>query len=99
MTKTFVTALSSNTLDDPKASKLADDWFNFETQRLELLKKYHKQFADQLSPIRAAQFVQIENRVGTVVDLIIASELPLMQGRPVPAPAAATALPAKAKVE
>ena len=95
MSKTFVTAMSSNTLDDPKAAKLADDWFNFETQRLDLLKKYHKQIAEQMSPIRAAQFVQIENRVGNVIDLIIASELPLMQGRPVPA----AAVPAKAKVE
>lgn len=80
MTRQFVTAFSGNTLDDPKATKLADDWFNFETQRLDLLKKYHKQITDQLSPIRAAQFVQIENRVGNVVDLIIASELPLVRG-------------------
>jgi hypothetical protein len=80
MTKSFVTAQTSGVLDDARASKLADEWFNFETQRLELLKKYHKQVSEQLSPIRAAQFVQIENRVGNVVDLMIASELPLVRG-------------------
>ena len=96
MSKAYVTAMTSNTLDDPKAAQLANDWFNFETQRLDLLKKYHKQIAEQLSPIRAAQFVQIENRVGNVIDLMIASELPIMKGRPVPA---TPAVPAKAKVE
>ena len=82
MTRRFVTAQSTGTLDGPQASKLADDWFNFEQQRLDLLKKYHNRISEQLSPIRAGQFVQIENRVGTVVDLIIASELPLVRGQP-----------------
>jgi len=79
LTRKFVTAQSGGTLDNDRAGALADDWFKFESQRLELLQKYHKQIAKELSPIRAAQFSQIEHRVGTVVDLLIASELPLVR--------------------
>ena len=36
-------------------------------------------YAKLLSPVRAAQFAQIEHRVGTVIDLVIAAHLPLIQ--------------------
>jgi hypothetical protein len=66
-------------VDDGRATAMADQWFDFEARRLELLRKYHNRIAAELSPVRAAQFTQIENRVGTVVDLILASEIPLVQ--------------------
>jgi hypothetical protein len=58
---------------------LARDWFDVESQRLALLRKYHDKIAAALSPVRAVQFTQIEHRMGTVVDLIIASDLPLVR--------------------
>jgi hypothetical protein len=78
LTRSFVTAQASGALDDQRAAALADDWFGYESQRLQLLRKYHNLMAQQLSPLRATQFTQIEHRVGTVVDLVIASELPLV---------------------
>lgn len=75
----FVNAQQAHKLDDKMAVGLADAYFRFEASRLELVKKYHAEIAKSLSPIRAAQFTQIEHRVGTVVDLLIASELPLVQ--------------------
>lgn len=39
---------------------------------------YHKQISDAVSPVRAAQFLQIENQVAIFVDLNIASEMPLV---------------------
>ena len=80
MTRAYVNAQATGSLDNARAAALSDDWFRFESQRLELLRKYHKRIADELSPIRAAQFTQIENRVGTVIDLLLASELPLVRG-------------------
>lgn len=74
----FVSAELSGTLDNARASGLATAYFGYEGSRLELLKKYHGIIAEKLSPVRAAQFTQIEHRVGTVVDLLIASELPLI---------------------
>jgi len=78
MTKTFVRAFSDKTLNDQTAGTLSDQWFKFENQRLDLLQKYYKRIADEVSPVRAAQFVQIENRVGMVVDISLASQLPLI---------------------
>ena len=92
LTRGFANAMATRSLDDSRAATLTDEWFKFETQRLELLKKYQKQIASDLSPLRAAQFAQIEHRVSTVIDLAIASELPLVSGRP---RLAADARPAK----
>ncbi len=61
------------------ATKLAGEYFAFEASRNDLLKKYHAELSKQLSPVRAAQFVQIEHRVNTLIDLLIASEIPILQ--------------------
>jgi hypothetical protein len=79
MTRAFVGAQNARTLDDATAARLTDQWFDFETKRLELLRRYQKQISSELSPLRAAQFTQIENRVGMVIDVVIASELPFVQ--------------------
>ena len=79
MTRAFVGAQNARTLDDATAARLTDQWFDFEAKRLELMRKYQKEIATALSPLRAAQFTQIENRVGMVIDVVIASELPFVQ--------------------
>ena len=75
----FIAADEAESLDDAEAKKMATAWFEQETARLALLKKYHKLIGDQLSPLRAIQFVQIEHRISMVVDIMIASELPLFR--------------------
>jgi hypothetical protein len=79
MTRKFVTAQATGSLDNDRAKALADDWFKFESSRLDLLRKYHQLIAKELSPLRAAQFTQIEHRVGVVIDLVVASEIPLLE--------------------
>jgi len=80
MTRAFLKAQTSNSLDNDKAAALTKDWFDAEQQQLTILKKYHDMIATELSPVRAAQFTQIEHRFDTVVDLMVASELPLVRG-------------------
>ncbi len=75
----FIAADGAEILDDSKATKMAAEWFEQETARLALLRKYHKLMGDRLSPLRAIQFVQTEHRIGMVVDIMIASELPLFR--------------------
>jgi hypothetical protein len=82
MTRAFLKAQSSGSLDNDKAAALAKDWFDAEQQQLTILKKYHDQIAAELSPVRAAQFTQLERRFDTVMDLLVASELPLVRGEP-----------------
>ena len=74
----FAAAQRAGRLSDQEASTLADGYFQFESQRLDMLKRYHGIISKELSPVRAAQFSQVEHRVGTVVDLMIASEMPLI---------------------
>ena len=42
-------------------------------------KKYHTLISDKLSPVQAIQFIQVENRVNMVIDIMIASEMPLFK--------------------
>lgn len=72
----------SGTLDDRKARELADRWLNNTEERLKLWKKYHKQISKAVSPIRGAQFLQIENQMALFVDLNIAAEMPAVGTRP-----------------
>jgi hypothetical protein len=79
MIKQFVTAHKDKALDNAQAKTMVADWFQLQTDRLELFKKYNKLISKELSAVRAAQFVQIEHRVNTTIDIMIASELPLIQ--------------------
>ena len=75
----FIASDEAKELDDSDAQKIAAEWFDLEAARFALWKKYHKLIADRLSPLRAIQFVQTEHRISTVVDIMIASELPLFR--------------------
>ena len=75
----FIVSDEAKDLDNSEAQKIAAEWFDLEAARLALWRKYHKRIADRLSPLRAIQFVQTEHRISTVVDIMIASELPLFR--------------------
>ena len=77
--KEYATLSASKGITDDKARELLPKWFEFHEQQLNLLKKYQAIIQEKLSPIRAAQFVQIEHCFSLVVDLTIASELPLIE--------------------
>ncbi|MHC4205120.1 MAG: hypothetical protein ACYSTT_10755 [Planctomycetota bacterium] len=75
----FITAHRTNVLDDLEAKKMAAEWFKQEADRIGLLKKYYELIANKVSVLHAIQFLQVEHRVNTVIDLMIASELPLFK--------------------
>jgi hypothetical protein len=97
MTRAFLKAQSTGSLDNANATALTKDWFDTESQRLAILKKYHDQIAAEISPVRAAQFAQLEHRFDTVVDLLIASELPLVNAAAEPTASAARTAAAQEK--
>lgn len=74
------------TLTDKNSKVLAEKWLKNVQARLDLWKKYHKKISQAVSPMRAAQFLQVENQMAIFVDLSIASEMP--QIAPVTAPGA-----------
>ena len=74
----FRTGQKAGTLTNENAKVLALQWLQNAQDRLDLWKKYHQQISDALSPIRAAQFLQVENQMAIFVDLNIASEMPVV---------------------
>ena len=67
-----------DTLDDTKAKALVDRQVAFEEKRLALTKKYKDEMLKVLPAKTVARFLQVENRLSKLVDLTIASEIPLV---------------------
>jgi hypothetical protein len=72
----FMTCYRNGTLNDQNTKKMARQWLDNSQARLDLWKKYHKKIVKAVSPVRAAQFLQIENQMALFVDMSIASEMP-----------------------
>jgi hypothetical protein len=72
----FANDYNHNTFTDEKAKVLAEKWLRNLEDRTKLWKKYHTKISKAVSPMRAAQFLQIENQIAIFIDLAIASEVP-----------------------
>jgi len=77
MIKAFAETYGSIT--DEQATLFAKDWFALHSDRLKLRKKYFDKVSKAVSPLIAAQFIQLENVVGMLIDIQVAAELPLME--------------------
>jgi hypothetical protein len=64
------------------ADELATTLLSLEQERSGIKRKYYEKFKTALNPIIAARFLQIENQLERVIDLQIASELPVIVGPP-----------------
>jgi len=64
-------------LTDDKADELIKRAFDYQRQRSELLGKYYDRVKQELGAITAARFVQVENQLLMIIDLQIASSLPI----------------------
>jgi hypothetical protein len=65
-------------MTDGKADELVRNAFDFQKQRDELLAKYYGKVKDSLGAVTAARFVQVEHQLLLIIDLQIASELPVV---------------------
>ena len=74
----FMTHQQAGTLTDENSKVMAAQWLQNVQDRLDLWNKYHQQISDAVSPVRAAQFLQVENQMAIFVDLNIASEMPVV---------------------
>lgn len=72
-------AANYGSLSDQKATELANMRFEYEGRLLALKKKYFGKFSKALTPKLAARFFQIENQLLDVLDLQVASNLPIVQ--------------------
>jgi len=69
-------------MTNEKADQLMKTAFDFQQSRQKLNESYYKKFAKALTPITAAKYMMIENQIQLLIDVSIASELPIVK-RPV----------------
>lgn len=71
-------ASNYDNLSDAKADELVQNAMHYQQQRSELLEKYYGRVKESIGAIEAARFVQIENQLLMIIDLRIASSLPVV---------------------
>jgi hypothetical protein len=64
-------------MTDDKADELVQKAIEFQTQRAELLAKYYQRMKQALGATTAARFLQVEHQLLLIIDLQIASVLPI----------------------
>jgi Spy/CpxP family protein refolding chaperone len=70
--------MSYDTLDDAKAKDLVQRMINIEDETVNLREDYWPKFMKVLGAKRAARFYQVDNRLSLLVNLQIASAVPLV---------------------
>jgi len=76
----FVRLSAEGGLSDDNANDIAEKSLQLAQDRLDLWKKYHKEISVSVSPVRGAQFLQVEHQIALLVDMNIASEMPRVEG-------------------
>lgn len=65
-------------MTDEKADELIQSALNYQKQRAELLAKYYERVKQALGGITAARFLMVEHQLLLLIDLQIASSLPIV---------------------
>ena len=68
-----------DTFDDAKAKDMTEKFLNIETKAVNLRQAYWPRFEKVLGARRAAKFFQLDNRLSLLVNLQLASEIPLVR--------------------
>lgn len=71
-------ARSIDKMDDAKAHSLTERLFAIEDETQALRKSYFPRFEKALGAKRAAKFYQVDNRLSLMINLQLASEIPLI---------------------
>ena len=79
LVKDYVTNYDNMT--NEVADQLANKLLDIEQKRNDLKRKYYERFKTALNPVTAARFLQVENQIEKLIDLQIASQLPVVGGR------------------
>jgi len=77
--KQYAKAYNADVVTDDIATDLAKRFMDLQKQRADLVAKYYKKIAKEVSPMRGAQFLQAEHQISLLVDLAIASEVPFLE--------------------
>lgn len=73
-------ARNYESMTDEKARELAMASLSVDGERVALLQRYFARFDEALGAIIAARFVQVENQLNNLIQVQVASEIPLIGG-------------------
>ncbi len=71
--------INVSNLDDEKATEIANKFFAQEEQRIAIMRKFFSKFSAVIPATKAAKFMQLENQTNLLVQMQIASQIPLIQ--------------------
>jgi hypothetical protein len=77
--ETYAADYRANTLTDEKAKKLTDEYVTIEKAEAGLKESYVPKLLKVLPPKKVARYLQIENKIRSVVKYELAGEIPLVQ--------------------
>ena len=66
-------------VSDELAERMIDEYFDIESDRINVRSKYVRRFDNVLPPKKLARFIQIENKFNVLVELELAQAVPLIQ--------------------
>jgi len=72
-------AAQYDTMDDAKAEALMNRWLSYDDAKTKLRSEYYPQFRNAIGAKQAVKFFQIDQRLSMIVDLKLASEIPIVQ--------------------
>ncbi|MCF6353049.1 MAG: hypothetical protein L3J06_08570 [Cyclobacteriaceae bacterium] len=72
-------AESFENLNDEVANELVSNYFEIETGKLKNNKAYYKKMKKVIGAVQAARFIQIMEQVQLLIDVQVASEVPLVE--------------------
>jgi hypothetical protein len=67
------------TMTDAKAKELAETAMDIEKQRMKLKHDCFEKISQEISPVIATRFLQVENQLNLLLDLQIAQQVPLIE--------------------
>jgi len=70
-------AANYDSLSESKADELINNFFTFQETRLNMNEDYYTRFSDALGATIAAKYMQLESELQLIIDLGVASNLPL----------------------
>jgi len=76
--KSYADAWNSQTLDDTVAKKLLNEWVAIQGSEANLTKTYAAKLSAALPAMKAARYLQIENKIRAVIRYELAANIPLV---------------------
>ncbi len=80
MIKSYADAWNSKSMDNAKAKKLTTDFLAIQGDEVKLMKSYVPKLDKALPATKVARYLQIENKIRTIVKFELAGKVPLVPG-------------------